>query len=128
MNRHASSSDYAALSRFHRSLWLTLGISLLFMGLFVYYVQAEKAIDQANELRLRSLWAGGRAASILRRPDPHGAHLLATGEPAYQRHYLEILAIRDGRARGRWTTRTSTGTWCRATAAPPWRWARPCPC
>jgi hypothetical protein len=36
---------------------------------------------------------------------------VVTGNPLYQQHYREILAIRDGKRHGRWITRTSTGTW-----------------
>ena len=91
-----ATTGHPALNRFHQSLWITLVMSLLFMGLFVYYVMAEKAIDRANEARLESL---GLAAELRQSSDDLTRMVrtyVATGDLAYQKYYMEILAIRDG--------------------------------
>ncbi|TRW95410.1 bifunctional diguanylate cyclase/phosphodiesterase [Candidatus Methylobacter oryzae] len=87
--------DYA--SRFSRSLWLTLGIFVIFAILFVVYVKAEKQIDRANESRLQS----HLLADELRQSSDDLSRMvhsyLITGNPIYKQHYLEILDIRDGK-------------------------------
>ncbi len=89
-------SSNAALSRFHRSLWLTLIVFAIFVVTFVAYVRAEKQIDQANDLRNLSLLL----ASELRQSSDDLTRMvrsyIVTGDPAYKRHYEEILGIRDG--------------------------------
>jgi PAS domain S-box-containing protein len=89
-------SSNAALSRFHRCLWLTLIVFAIFVVSFVLYVRAEKQIDQANDLRNLSL----KLASELRQSSDDLTRMvrsyIVTGDPAYKRHYEEILGIRDG--------------------------------
>jgi hypothetical protein len=89
-------SSNAALSRFHRCLWLTLIVFAIFVVSFVFYVRAEKQIDQANDLRHLSL----QLASELRQSSDDLTRMVrsyvVTGDPAYKRHYEEILGIRDG--------------------------------
>jgi diguanylate cyclase (GGDEF)-like protein/PAS domain S-box-containing protein len=64
---------------------------------FFYYVHTEKQIDRANELRLHSYLL----ASELRQSSDDLTRMVqtyvATGNPIYKQHYLEILDIRDGR-------------------------------
>ncbi|WP_337955966.1 putative bifunctional diguanylate cyclase/phosphodiesterase [Curvibacter lanceolatus] len=92
----SAATGHPALTRLHQSLWITVLMSLLFVGLFVYYVQAEKAIDQANEERLESL---GLASELRQSSDDLTRMVrtyVATGDLVYQKYYMEILAIRDG--------------------------------
>jgi len=96
MNARPTATGHPALTRLHQSLWITVVMSLLFMGLFVYYVRAEKAIDRANEERLESL---GLAAELRQSSDDLTRMVrtyVATGNMVYQKYYMEILAIRDG--------------------------------
>ena len=96
MNPRPAATGHPALTRLHLSLWITVVMSLLFMGLFFYYVQAEKAIDQANEERLESL---GLATELRQSSDDLTRMVrtyVATGDLVYQKYYMEILAIRDG--------------------------------
>jgi len=83
--------------RFARSLWLTLGIFLVFALVFAVYVRAEKAIDRANEVRLNSY----QLADELRQSSDDLTRLVRsyvfTGNPLFKRQYLQILAIRDGK-------------------------------
>lgn len=88
---------HPSLTRFSRNLWLTLGTFIVFVGLFAAYVMAEKRIDKANELRLRSYYL----ASELRASSNELTRLVrtyvVTGDVAYKQRYQEILDIRDGR-------------------------------
>jgi diguanylate cyclase (GGDEF)-like protein/PAS domain S-box-containing protein len=85
------------LFRFSRIFWLTLGVFIVFAVTFIYYVHAEKRIDQVNELRHQSLLL----ARELRQSSDDLTRMVrtyvATGDTRYQRHYREILDIRDGR-------------------------------
>jgi diguanylate cyclase (GGDEF)-like protein len=83
---------------FARYAWLTAGLSLLFCAAFTLYVWSEKQIDRANDQRHES----ELLSEELRQSSDDLTHMArsyaATGEPAFQRHYDAILAIRDGRA------------------------------
>lgn len=85
------------LSRFSFYLWLTLGMFIVFAASFVVYVRAEKDIDRSNEQRQLSL----QLVSILRQSSDDLTRMVrtyvVTGDPIYQRHYQEILDIRDGK-------------------------------
>lgn len=84
------------LARFSQSLRLTVSVLFLTVVLFGFYVYAEKQIDLANELRLRSFLL----VDELRQSSDDLTRMVRsyviTGDPAYKQHYLEILAIRDG--------------------------------
>ena len=85
------------LSRFSRTLWLTLGMFVVFAATFVLYVQAEKQVDRANELRhLTHL-----LADELRQSSDDLTRMVrtyvGTGDLVYKRRYQEILDIRDGK-------------------------------
>ena len=82
---------------FARYGWLTAGLSLLFCATFWPYVWSEKQIGRANEVRHDSMLL----AAELRQTSDDLSHMarsyVATGEPAFRRHYDAILAIRDGK-------------------------------
>lgn len=86
------------LSRFSRSLWLVLGMFLVFTMAFALYVYAEKRIDRAHESRLQSYLL----ADELRQSSDDLTRMVrtyvVTGDPRYQQRYQNILDIRDGRA------------------------------
>jgi diguanylate cyclase (GGDEF)-like protein/PAS domain S-box-containing protein len=85
------------LSRFSRSLWLVLGMFVLFAILFVIYVRSEKQIDRVNELRLQS----HLLADELRQSSDDLTRMVRsyviTANPIYKQHFQEILDIRDGK-------------------------------
>jgi nitrate/nitrite-specific signal transduction histidine kinase len=75
-----------SLSRFSRSLWLALGVCVIFVVLFAIYVLAEKQIDRANELRFQSY----RLADELRQSSDDLTRMVRTyvitGNPIYKQH------------------------------------------
>ena len=81
-----------------RYFWLILLVFLAFVASFVWYVRAEKAIDHANDLHSASILL----ANELRQSSDDLTRMVrtyvVTGNPLYQQHYREILAIRDGKA------------------------------
>lgn len=85
------------LSQFSRSLWLTLGIFVVFAFLFAMYVRSEKQIDRTNESRFQS----HLLADELRQSSDDLTRMVrtyvATGSTIYKQHYQEILHIRDGK-------------------------------
>ncbi|AFV97046.1 MULTISPECIES: sensor domain-containing phosphodiesterase [unclassified Sulfuricurvum] len=84
-------------SPFARNLWQTIAILILFIAIFIAYVYAEKRIEHANELRLRSFLL----ADELRQSSDDLTRMVrtyvATGNIAYKNHYQEILDIRNGK-------------------------------
>lgn len=84
------------LPRFYASLWLTMAMFVVFAISFVIYVQAEKRIDRANELRHQSYLL----ADELRQSSDDLSRMVRsyviTGDPAFKQHYQEILNIRNG--------------------------------
>ncbi|MDD2781036.1 EAL domain-containing protein [Sulfuricurvum sp.] len=91
-----SSKKYFS-SPFVRNLWQTIAILILFIATFFIYVYAEKRIDRANELRLRSFLL----ADELRQSSDDLTRMvrtyIATGNVTYKNHYQEILDIRNGK-------------------------------
>lgn len=85
------------LSRFSRSLLLTIGVFIVFVVTFVYYVRSEKQIDRANESRYQSYIL----ADELRQSSDDLTRMVrsyvATGDVIYKKRYLEILDIRNGK-------------------------------
>jgi len=86
-----------SLTEFYRSLWLTLAMFAVVALTFGIYTYLEKQVDRANEQRIQSF----RLADELRQSSDDLTRMVrtyvATGDPAYKRHYQEILEIRDGR-------------------------------
>jgi len=84
------------LSRFSRSLWLALGMFVVFAILFVIYVRSEKQLDRANESRFQS----HLLADELRQSSDDLTRMVRsyviTGNPIYKQHFQDILDIRDG--------------------------------
>jgi diguanylate cyclase (GGDEF)-like protein/PAS domain S-box-containing protein len=90
------SSKYLS-SPFIRSLWQSVAVLILFVITFIFYVDAEKQIDCANETRLHSIFL----ADELRQSSDDLTRMVrtyaATGNPIYKKHYQEILNIRNGK-------------------------------
>lgn len=88
-------SKLLLLSRYY---WLILLVFIAVVASFVLYVRAEKAIDRANEARHASILLAGE----LRQSSDDLTRMVRTyvvsGNPLYQQHYREILAIRDGKS------------------------------
>lgn len=85
------------LSGFTRSLLLTIGMFVVFVITFAFYVRSEKQIDRANEARYQSYVL----ADVLRQSSDDLTRMVrsyvATGDVIYKNHYQEILDIRDGK-------------------------------
>jgi diguanylate cyclase (GGDEF)-like protein len=82
--------------RFAHYLWLCLGALCVVTAAFVLYVWSEKRIDRANLQR----YAARKLVNELRHSSEDLSRMarsyVATGEPQYRQHYLEIIDIRDG--------------------------------
>jgi len=84
-------------SSFSLTIKIALGLLISLVITFVLYVNAEKQIDRANELRHQSFLL----ADELRQSSDDLTRMVrsyvATGNPMYKASYQEILAIRDGK-------------------------------
>jgi hypothetical protein len=107
-------SKLLLLSRYY---WLILLVFIAVVVSFVFYVRAEKAIDRANEARHASILLAGELRQSSDDLTRMARTYVVTGNPLYQQHYREILAIRDGNAPVPLITRAATGTWYWATIA-----------
>jgi hypothetical protein len=88
-------SKLLLLSRYY---WLILLVFIAVVVSFVLYVRAEKAIDRANEARHASILLAGELRQSSDDLTRMVRTYVVTGNPLYQQHYREILAIRDGKA------------------------------
>ncbi len=88
-------SKLLLLSRYY---WLILLVFTAFIVSFVLYVRAEKAIDHANDARHESILLAGELRQSSDDLTRMVRTYVVTGDPVYQQHYREILAIRDGMA------------------------------
>lgn len=86
-----------APSSFASSLWLTIGMLAALAFSFAIYIWSEKQIDRANEMRHQSFLL----TSELRQSSDDLTRMVrtyvATGNPIYKKHYLNILDIRNGK-------------------------------
>jgi diguanylate cyclase (GGDEF)-like protein/PAS domain S-box-containing protein len=86
------------LLKFTRNFWLSLVMILVFFIAFTIYVQAEKRVDTANELR----FTGHALGSELRQSSDDLTRMarayVTSGIPIYRQYYDEIVAIRNGLA------------------------------
>jgi hypothetical protein len=85
------------ISGSRRNFLLTVSLLVALIGAFVLYVWAEKQIDRANEIRFLSV----QLADELRQSSDDLTRTVrsyvVTGNPMDERHYHEILDIRDGK-------------------------------
>ena len=88
---------YHQLFKFSVYIWFSFGIFICFVISFLYYVQAENKIDQANTLRHQSFLL----ADELRQSSDDLTRMVRTyvvsGNPIYKKYFQEILDIRDGK-------------------------------
>lgn len=86
------------LSDFNMRLALTIFIFTLFLFSFFAYVEAERAIDKANNIRLQSFLL----ADELRQSSDDLTRMVrtyaVTGDGRYRQHFDEIFAIRNGQS------------------------------
>ncbi len=80
------------------STWLTAAICTLFIVAFGVYITAEERVNRASEQRITSF----ELSDELRQSSDDLTRMVrtyvATGDLIYKQHYLEILAIRDGKS------------------------------
>lgn len=84
-------------SPFSRSLRVAVALACALIAVFSVYVYSEKRVDHANERRYQSRLL----ADELRQSSDDLTRMVRayvlTGNPVYKQHYLDILAIREGR-------------------------------
>ncbi len=85
------------LRKFTTSIVLLVVVFVIFVLFFALYVNSEKAIDRANDLRYQSYLL----ADELRQSSDDLTRMVrayvSTGNPIYKQHYQEILDIREGK-------------------------------
>ncbi len=77
-------------------VWLFGALFALLVASFFAYVQAENAVDRANERRAASLVLAGELRQSSDDLSRMVRSYVVTGNALYKQHFLEILAIRDG--------------------------------
>ncbi|MFZ3001852.1 MAG: EAL domain-containing protein [Undibacterium umbellatum] len=91
-------TSYNSLSIYSRSFWLTLFVFAVFAASFFLYVESEKEIDRANELRFNS----HSLMEELRQSSDDLTRMVrsyvATGDTVYKKNYYHILAVRNGQS------------------------------
>ncbi len=85
------------ISRFSRSLWLTVGGFVVFSVFFVIYVDSEKKIDRANNIRFQSNLLIDELRHTSDELTDMARSYVITGNPLFKQHFQEILDIRDGK-------------------------------
>lgn len=85
------------LPKFSQTLWLALGVFIIFSLVFVSYVNSEKRINHAHELRLRSFLLADELRQSSDDLTRMVRNYVLTANPLYKRYYQEILDIRDGK-------------------------------
>ena len=82
--------------RFSRNLWVLAGfIAVLAVG-FLFYVQAEKRVDQANEVRYQSMVLADELSQTSEDLTNMARNFVSTGNRRYLLNYHAIIAIRNG--------------------------------
>lgn len=85
------------LSSSSRNIVLTLVMLVIVAITFSLYIYAEKQVDRASDIRLKSFML----ADELRQSSDDLTRMVrsyvVTGDPIYKQHYQEILDIRDGK-------------------------------
>ncbi len=76
----------------------TLFLFVIFTIMFFIYVRSEKAIDTANELRIRSYFLMDELRQSSDDLTRMARSYIATGDSIHKDHYDEIIAIRNGKS------------------------------
>jgi diguanylate cyclase (GGDEF)-like protein/PAS domain S-box-containing protein len=84
-------------SSFSRSLHVAVVLTCVLIAVFSVYVYSEKQIDQAHERRYQSRLLADELRQSSDDLTRMARTYVLTGNPVYKQHYLDILAIRDGR-------------------------------
>ena len=85
------------LNLYSSSLALTVGLLITLAISFVVYARTEKAIDRANDLRQLSFLLADELRQSSDDLTRMARTYVITGNPIYEKHYRDILAIRDGK-------------------------------
>ena len=86
------------LLRFTRNFWLSLVMILAFFVAFTIYVQAEKRVDTANDLRFSAHALGNELRQSSEDLTRMARAYVTSGQAIYRQYYDEIVAIRNGQA------------------------------
>jgi len=85
------------LSPFSRNVWLTMALFVVLALAFAVYAWSEKQIDRANDLRHQSFLLADELRQSSDDLTKMARTYVVTGDPAYKKHYQDILDIRNGR-------------------------------
>ena len=86
------------LLKFTRNFWLSLVMILAFFVAFTIYVQAEKRVDTANDLRFSAHALGNELRQSSEDLTRMARAYVTSGQSIYRQYYDEIVAIRNGKA------------------------------
>ena len=82
--------------RFSRNLWVLAGfIAVLAVG-FLFYVQAERRVDEANKVRYQSMLLADELSQTSEDLTNMARNFVSTGNRRYLLNYHAIIAIRNG--------------------------------
>lgn len=79
-------------------MWGTLFLFVIFTIVFFIYVRSEKAIDAANNLRIKSYFLMDELRQSSDDLTRMVRSYVATGDSIHKDHYEEIIAIRNGKS------------------------------
>ena len=82
---------------FSRSLRVAVALVCVLSAVFAIYVNSEKQTNQAHELRYQSRLLAGELRQSSDDLTRMVRTYVLTDNPVYKQHYLDILAIRDGK-------------------------------
>lgn len=91
-------TSHNSLSIYSRSFWLTLFVFAVFGASFFLYVESEKEIDRANDMRFNS---HGLMEELRQSSDDLTRMVrsyVATGDTGYKKNYYHVLAVRNGQS------------------------------
>ena len=83
--------------QFSLHIWLALSLIIALVIIFVLYVESEKEVDRANDLRHQSLLLANELRQSSDDLTRMARSYVATANPIYKQYYQDILAIRDGK-------------------------------
>jgi PAS domain S-box-containing protein len=86
-----------SLSKLYAYIWLSLAAFIICVVAFAFHVSAERALRQAEAMRLRSLLLAGELRQSSSDLSRMARSYAATGLEEYREYYQEVLDIRDGR-------------------------------
>ena len=85
-------------ANFSQNLAVTTGLAVVLAITFGFYAGRERAVDEANAVRINSLLLAGELRQSSRDLTRMARSYVTTGDSAYRKYYQTILDVRDGRS------------------------------